>query len=227
MIIHDVSQGEPEWYECRKAIPTASEFSCIITPKKLDYSAKAKPYAHKLIAEMMLGHAITGVNTTWMERGKVLESEAIKQYEFVNGVTTKRVGFLTNDDHTYGCSPDAVVLDDPEGEGLCEVKCLSEPKHVEYLLTDTVPDDYKPQVQGQLFISGCVFVDWYAFYPGMPPAQIRTYRDEEYLEKLEAGLKRFRKEMSEMIETLQKKGKWIEIPDENGELPYNNITDAG
>lgn len=205
MIIHDVAQGEIEWFECRKAIPTASEFKKIITPKKLEYSASSKPYMYKLIAEIMLGRAIIGINTTWMERGRILESEALKQYAYVNEAEVTRVGFITDDNHHYGCSPDGIV---EATNSLVEIKCLSEAKHVEYLLTDTVPDDYKCQVQGQLFVTGCDYVDWFAYYPGLVPAEIRTDRDEEYIGKLEAGITRFRKEMNEAIEKLQKDGKW-------------------
>jgi hypothetical protein len=53
-----------------------------------------------------------------MERGLIVEAEAADWYEFDHDVTVQRVGFITDDDHTMGCSPDRLVGD----EGLLEIK---------------------------------------------------------------------------------------------------------
>lgn len=206
MIIHDVPQGEPEWHDLRRAIPTASEFKNIIKSSG-GYSIKGgKTYAYKLIFEIMSGTYVSGVNTTWMDRGKILEAEAIKQYAFENEVTVQRCGFITDDDYTMGCSPDGVVGED----GLIEVKCLSEANHIKNLLTDRITAEFLPQVQGQMLITERKWVDWYSYWPGLPVAEIRTRRDDRYINKLELCIKRFREEMSLIIEELQARGKWIQ-----------------
>ena len=48
----------------------------------------------------------------------IVEAEAADWYEFDQDVTTQRVGFITDDGRTMGCSPDRFVGDD----GLLEIK---------------------------------------------------------------------------------------------------------
>jgi hypothetical protein len=48
----------------------------------------------------------------------IVEAEATDWYEFDQDVTVQRVGFITDENHTVGCSPDRLVGD----EGLLEIK---------------------------------------------------------------------------------------------------------
>jgi hypothetical protein len=59
------------------------------------------------------------------------------------------------------------------------------------LLRNTIDPDYIPQVQGQMLIYGFKFVDWFSYHPEMPPALIRTYRDDMYCAKLDGALEAF------------------------------------
>ena len=52
-----------------------------------------------------------------MERGLIIEAEAVDWYEFDRDVLTQKVGFITDHDHTVGCSPDRLVGD----HGLLEI----------------------------------------------------------------------------------------------------------
>ena len=54
----------------------------------------------------------------WWERGLIVEAEAADWYEFDQDVTVQRIGFITDEEHTMGCSPDRLVGDD----GLLEIK---------------------------------------------------------------------------------------------------------
>ena len=81
MIIVNCEQGSREWTECRLGIPTASAFSRIVTPGgKL--SAAREEYQGELLAEWALGEADEFGGTDWMERGKMLEPEALQHYAF-------------------------------------------------------------------------------------------------------------------------------------------------
>jgi YqaJ-like viral recombinase domain len=44
-----------------------------------------------------------------MERGLIVEADAVDWYEFDHDVTVQRVGFVTDDDHAVGCSPDRLI----------------------------------------------------------------------------------------------------------------------
>lgn len=186
MKIIPVRQGTEEWLRARAGIPTASEFHRIVTPTGKP-SAQARAYGHRLVAERMTGLADTSqIDTAWMQRGSALEAEAVAWYELERGVTTTEVGLVTTDDGRWGCSPDRLV-----GErGLLELKCPSAAVHIGYLL-DGLEDKYRPQVQGQLLVSGRDFVDFVSYCPGLPPYTVRTNPDAEYMTTLAGELNAF------------------------------------
>jgi hypothetical protein len=66
-----------------------------------------------------------------MERGLIVEGEAVDWYEFDQDVTVQRVGFITDNDHTVGCSPDRLVGDD----GLLEIEAPLPHTQVEYWIS--------------------------------------------------------------------------------------------
>lgn len=197
-IFADIQQGTDQWLALRLGIPTASEFHRIVTPKKCELSKEAVKYALRLCAERLLNapttEAIDGLQ--WMERGKELEPMAVKQYEWQFDRVTFPVGFITTDDGTIGCSPDRLVLGDHK-VGL-EIKCPSPHVHLGYLLNGTT-DDYKPQVQGQIYVAELDRGELYSFHPQMPPAHILNTRDDEYVKKLAEALARFNEQLAAML----------------------------
>ena len=208
MIFHDIEQLTDEWTKARLGLPTASCFNKIITPKTGKLSSQADAYANRLISELILGRPQeTFPPTYWMERGEMLEADAKKLYEFETGYNLKNGGFGTNDLGTAGASPDFRIFDDKDNlVGGGEIKCVAPWTHVENLLRDEIDPDYIPQVQGQILIYGFEFVDWFSYHPEMPPALIRTYRDDEYCEKLEAALQDFHAIKMAKIEKLRLQG---------------------
>lgn len=182
---HDFDQTSEIWEQHRLGIPTASEFKKIITPEG-KASTQWKAYTHRLIAEKILKRqvdfAIAG--SAWMQRGKELESEAVLDYELQTDTDTTTVGFVTTDDGLFGCSPDRLVGED----GLLELKCPAPQTQIEYLITGEEDKDYKPQLQGQLYVTGRQWVDIYAYHPELPRIALRVYRDEVYLKILESLL---------------------------------------
>jgi hypothetical protein len=204
MIIHDVVQGSPEWLAVRLGIPTASEFHRIITAVKGDLSKQARKYAHQLVAETLLGEPLESSigNLDWIVRGKVLEPQAVQQYEFTTDTETRLVGFITTDDGRLGCSPDRLVIG---ARGALEIKCTAPQTHMGFLI-DGPGDDYRQQVQGQIWIADLTFVDFYGFHPSLPPVTIRTYRDDPYIAKMEAALREFLDMRDEMLERARGSG---------------------
>lgn len=192
MKIHNIQQGSLEWLELRKGIPTTSEFSKIITPTgKL--SSQAKGYQNLLLAELFVKNEEEGFQGNYYtERGSKLEVEAIKAYELLKDVETTKVGFITNDEGTIGCSPDSLVGDD----GLLEIKCPMGSKQVDNFFENKIDSSYIPQVQGQLLVTGRKWVDWFSYHPELPEVVIRIERDEEYIERLSLALDRFNEELA-------------------------------
>jgi hypothetical protein len=190
MIIHDVPQGSLAWHRLRAGIPTASEFSRILTPGG-KASKQAQGYLHELLAEWVVGHAITGPETEWMARGHDLEEQAAAAYEFHAEVKTELVGFVTTDDGMLGASPDRLVGD----KRLLEIKCLKPSGHVAYMLGVENGGEFKPQLQGQLYVTDREAVDNVFYCPEMPPIVLSVARDEVYIGKLKSALDHFVEEL--------------------------------
>ena len=201
MKIHDVEQNSPEWIAIRLGIPTASAFEKIFTPTG-KASTQAEAYADLLLAEIMVGGPVeVWQGNQWTERGHELEQEAADYYAMTRGVTLKKVGFITDDAVTMGCSPDRLI----EGGGLLEIKCPAPHTHVKYLLKQEIDQGYRSQLMGQLLISGEPWVDIISYYPAMPSVIMRVERDPIYISKLRAALDEFNATVAE------KKKRMIEL----------------
>ena len=197
MKVHDVEQGTAAWFRLRAGMPTASEFDKIITPAKGELSKSWKPYAARLIWEKLLNtttQSLEGIKH--IEDGKTLEPVAVRQFEFVNGVTTKKIGFVTSDDGQIGASPDRFIVGQPK---CLEVKCPTGPVHMRYMLFGH-EDSYRPQIQGQLDICEMDEGVFYSYVERAPDYQISTARDEPFIAKMRAALREFTDNLQKLTE---------------------------
>jgi len=200
MKIHDVEQNSPEWLDLRLAIPTASEFSKIITSTG-KASTQSADYMNTLLAEWMAGEPLESwEGNMWTERGHELEESARTFYEMKKNVDVDQVGFVTND--FAGCSPDGLVGDD----GGIEIKCPKPGIHVKYLMADKIPSTYVPQVQGALWITERDWFDFISYHPVLEPMIIRVNRDGKYISLLSAAIQNFTDKMSEKKHQLKELG---------------------
>jgi hypothetical protein len=196
VIRHDFPQYSPEWWDARCGVPTASEFSRIVTPAKGDYSKGAEGYIAELIAEQAdphYGEVETYVSAA-MRNGTMMEPEARRFYEFERGADVEEVGFCLTDDGRFGCSPDGLVGDD----GGLELKSPEHKTHVKYLLSGEVPTEYKPQVHAQLIITGREWCDFMSYARGLPPLLVRVEPDD-YTAKVRAAMDTFWGEYQEAL----------------------------
>ena len=173
MKIHDCEQRTEEWHRLRAGVPTASEFSKLVTSKG-EPSKSMEKYAVTLAAEVMAGGPVDAwQGNAHTERGAILEPEAISLYEFVHGATVEPVGFVTSDCGRWGCSPDGLVGDD----GMVEVKCLKAENHIEAVLyyekNERPQTTYIQQTQGQMYICERQWCDLIFYHPVLPLLVIR------------------------------------------------------
>src|ERR1700739_2125350 len=103
-IFHDVAQYSEVYDRLKLGIPSSSHFHKIITPQGKP-SKQWREYACVLIAERILQRKIEFYIPPARERGLIVEADAADWYEFDQDVTVQRVGFITDDNHTVGCSP--------------------------------------------------------------------------------------------------------------------------
>lgn len=182
----EVAQGTEPWINARLGIPTASKFDAIISPKKLQPSTQQRGYLCALVAERVLQHPVVDFGSLWTDRGSALEREAVAYYELTTGRDTKACGFALTDDGRVGCSPDRLVGTD----GLLEIKCPAAHTHLSYLFYG-LGDEYRLQMQGQLYVTERHFVDFLSHCPGLPPVTYTVERDADVQKALGDALPDF------------------------------------
>ncbi len=200
MIAVNVKTGSPEWVRARLAIPTASNFDRLITPKTMKLSSQAEGYARELIAEQVLGRPMQDFSTEWTIRGSVLEEKAVEYYELYRGVDTQPSPFFLRNDRRVGATPDRLV----GADGLVEIKCPKADVHIAYLLDGGI--GYRHQTQGQLYVAEREWIDTISFNPEMPTAIVRVGRDEEFITKLDECVEQFLALLDDMKDKLIRLG---------------------
>lgn len=196
IIRRDFQQMTPEHWEAKCGIPSASNFSRIITSKgKL--SAQADKYISELLAESVSqtpnyfttqGHPIRRpFSNEHTENGMQLEHEARLAFEMDSGMKVEQVGWCLSDDGRFGFSPDGLIVGHPAG---LELKCPALHTQFQYLMKGTLPTEYKAQVHGALAISGFERYYFYSYAVGAEPLLLIVEPDE-YTAAMKAALEQF------------------------------------
>lgn len=214
MRIYDCQQGSEKWHKIRCGRPTASNFSKILTAARLELSKSRIKYAIQLAADIKGVATVPPPPTAAMEWGIDNEPLAVADYENRNGVVCEKVGFVYPDDSDmWGCSPDRFVWDSRgERVGLLECKCPNVETLIEYSLSDEVPSEYRLQVQGQLWITGLDWCDFFVFHPDLRDVvQIRVEPDEQVFEAFETHIPAFCKEVIALSERINATIDWSSL----------------
>jgi len=189
VIIHDVTQGTPEWFKLRAGKPTSSNFGSLVSGLGKP-SKSLEEYAHILAVEKYLDGPIEdgwGGNK-FTDRGKEMEAEAKADYEMENQVTVQEVGFITDDLMRWGSSTDGLVGDD----GVIEIKNMIATRFAKLKIYwnkhNKIPPEYIPQIQGEIFVSGRSWCDWMAYHPQFEPIIVRHFSDAAFHAVLETQL---------------------------------------
>lgn len=179
----DCEQGSREWIQARLGIPTVSEFYRFITPAKGNLSEQATGYVADLITEAQEGPN-EHFQSRWMQRGSMLEGDAIDWYAFRYDCEPERCGLILN--KGAGWSPDSLI-----GEaGALEVKCPKPSTHVKWLLNGGLPTKHKPQCHGALIVGEREWIDFLSYCPGYKPLLVRIASDD-YTAKVGAAMTEF------------------------------------
>lgn len=184
MIIHDVPQNTPEWELLRSGIPTMSEGGRLTTSTG-EPSKSMIGYAMELAAEKFAGKPVSSFKgTKATDRGHYLEPDAAEMYSFMRDVEVFKVGFVTDDKITYGCSPDRGVGED----GMIEIKCPETKEFFEILLYyrkhKRAKSKYIVQPQGQMMTWEKAWCDLVFYHPELPTLIIRQEPDNKIITSL-------------------------------------------
>jgi len=133
-------------------------------------------YAISLAGELYAGKPLDAFEgNKWTERGHELEDAARAKYEMMRDIDAVQIGFVTDYDLRYGCSPDSLIADD----GMLEIKCLKAENHIKALMYyrkhNKSPTTYVPQVQEQMLASERSWCELVFYHPKMPHAYYKKY----------------------------------------------------
>ena len=200
-------QRSAEWHCERAGKFTGSRFADVLARNKKT-GEPLKAY-HDLIwqvaVERMTGQAIEGPQGFALQWGADVEPYAREAYELATGNIVTETGFIAHPDYPFaGASPDGLIGDD----GTLEMKCpKSSIVHVQRFI-DGLPDDYRPQVQGQLWVTRRKWSDFVSFDPRMPESlrllKIRVNRDDAYIETLQNAVLAAEAEACALIKKLER-----------------------
>lgn len=200
-----IEQGTAEWHLLRLGKVTASRIADVLSKGKSGESASRTKYRTELVTQRLTGLPSESFTNAAMEWGTTTEPLARTAYEVESGNFVEQVAFI---DHPtiewFGCSPDGLVLD-----GLIEIKCPNSTTHVDYLADNKPPAKYIPQMQCQMAVTGRKWCDFVSFDPRLPDdlqlLVVRLERDDEYIEAMEAEVKKFLSEVDEMFTKLKER----------------------
>lgn len=137
-----------------------------------------------------------------MRTGSLREDNAVEIYQIETSNEVELCGFIEHPRiPMFGASPDRRVFSEGK-RGVLEAKCPTPAIHLRVLkslIEGILPDEYLPQVQAEICCAGVEFCDFCCFCPLFPInahfAWLRVMRDEEYIEKLENGVRLFLSEV--------------------------------
>jgi putative phage-type endonuclease len=200
MIKIHVEQKSEAWFLLRLGRITGTRFAALMAGESTD---TYKGLITDLAGEIITGEAEESYSNAIMERGTELEPDARNLYvEICEDAEEVGMCLRDEDDPLYewiGVSPDGMTA-----EGLLEIKCPLRKTHLNYIEKDVFPNQYKWQVQGQLFVTGLPYCDFMSYCPSMKPFIIRVYPDKEMHEQISERLFTTILKIKEKIKTYEK-----------------------
>lgn len=197
-------QRSDDWYQARLGRATASRFYDIV---KGDRYAGWKNYKADLVIERLTGKPIESFTSGPMQWGIDGEPLARLMYFLKTKNEVEECGFFAHEELAAGASPDGLIGTD----GGLEIKMPNTSTHLTTLHTGKVPDVYMAQMQGGMWITGRKWWDYVSYDPRLPENAalfiLRVERDEEYIQKLEAQVRKFLAEVDEEVMFVQNYGK--------------------
>lgn len=207
MIEIDVVQGSEEWFEARLGCITASEASKIITAQGSP-SRQFDLLRNQLIAELWTNKPTAFTSSDWMKRGKDLEPEARAAAAVLLDREILPAGFCYESDaRLVGCSPDGRFggPGDYTAGGL-ELKCPAAHTQIEYLWWNVLPEEYRPQVQFSMMVTGALVWHFVSYHPDLPPLHVKVPRNKEYIAVLKTLTIQLQAKISDAIGRLRSNG---------------------
>jgi len=198
--VYTMPQRTEEWHDIRREKLTASEAGAWLAKCSTQTAIKAR---HKALCKILGQRSGIRVpddfqvdpdgpeplsKSAWaIWRGINLEKDAVQAFTHATELDVQEVGFCVHKSKVAGCSPDGLILGEPEG---FEGKCPLPETHCRYVLDGSLPDEYRDQVHFSMAVTGAKAWWFQSYCPGLPSLRIRIERDQ-YTESMAAGIVEF------------------------------------
>lgn len=201
-------QRTADWFHARMGRFTGSTFADVMARNKRT-GEPLKAYwdlIWKLAVERLSGEPIEGPDGIALRWGREVEPFAREAYELETGNLVEEVGFIQHPKFSFaGCSPDGTISTD----GGIELKSPKDSAIHMQRLIDGIPEEYVPQCQGFLWVTGRDWIDFASFDPRMPERFrliiLRQERDESFISKLEQAVIEAEQHVQATIKKLEDK----------------------
>lgn len=161
-------QGSPEWLQSRCGLLTASRIADAMPGAKGAETEKRRNLKLEILAERFTGKPTEFYANGAMRWGTENEPLARQTYQEFTGRQVQQVGLaISTEIEFFGASLDGLVGDD----GAIEIKCPTSQVFFKWVIEGVVPDQHKPQMLGQLAVTGRKWCDFVAFDPRFPAEQ--------------------------------------------------------
>lgn len=200
MEIIDCKQLSQEWFEHCLGSIGGSSISSVMAKGK---GKMRKNLLYRLAGEILSGIPYESYSNYHMERGVELEKDAVDNYFAVTGNEVESVGLVRESEHKH-YSPDSWI----NPNGILEIKCPIPSVHIEVVLQNKIPPEYRKQCQWGLFICQCDYVDFVSYSPNVyekPIWIIRSGRDEELIKEMNAECDKFISELEDLVKKIREK----------------------
>ena len=180
-----MQQGDASWRAIKAGKLSGSRFRAVLDLNKRNGQPN-KP-RRELVADLRRELA-TGLLTEiepneYMAHGTRCEPIACALYAFTHDVDVQHAAWIPHPEREYvGFSPDGLLGDD----GMLEIKSPAlDARHARTVNSGKCPDDYLPQCQGGLWVTGRQWCDFVSFWePTHDLCVVRVYRDETFIKRL-------------------------------------------
>ncbi len=151
------------WLQQRIGKLTASRMAAAMSfLKNGKESAERRKLKMEIVAERLTDIIVPHYVTEAMAWGIANEAEAKEAARQIIGVEIKPCGFFDHPEiDNFGATPDGLIDDD----GCFEVKCPTTVTHLEWLLANKVPEEYKAQMVCQLIVTGRRYCQFLSYDP--------------------------------------------------------------
>lgn len=199
-------QRTDAWHADRCGHVTASKFCDVIAVGKTGKPLKARDdYLMQIVTERLTGEQTEGVDSFSMRWGRDAEPFARSAFEAETGLIVVESAFVKHSTIEWvGCSPDGLIGKDSGYES----KCPKDSRVHLATIRDGMPEEHKAQIQGCMWVTGRSTWHFVSFDPRMPE-HLRLYReiiqrDDVFIERLEAEIKKFLAEVEAQLVTFKK-----------------------